>query len=386
MEFDFIKYKESENIIPLEIKNKECYYQDLHNIEQSWTSRVDAQIANTFFMESVQLVINAIVLFEKGYFDCAFYSLRQSLEVSTTIVYLIDTDDSKRDKELFKWKSQSKFPMYSQMLRLLEENGRIFFDIKEKMSSYFNDIDNVKNRLNKYVHKQGFNRFYISRNYSVNLKKNHNPLLSEFESFLIKCIGAIAVFRLVIDPLPILLGDEEIYKRTEDFLTNAYTQEFIEKYIGLEHIEAYKKTELYTNHYNTFIKEEPKLPSVVDIVKYQYIDKNKIDEILSQKHLLGRYDYTAVVLSIFSEKIAKIYCLGGLLWYFTNVKTVRNNTTLDTREFENIKNSEKKFNNPYDEAYISTIEIDNESYFIEHNEEFTFEQIIKLGKMIIQQF
>ena len=70
MSFDFIEHKESNNLIPLKIENKERYYLDLLNIEHSWTGRLDAQLANTFILESNQLLINAITLFEQGYFDC----------------------------------------------------------------------------------------------------------------------------------------------------------------------------------------------------------------------------------------------------------------------------------------------------------------------------
>lgn len=100
------EHKEKYNLKPLELKGKETYYHDLFNIEHSWTGRLDAQIANTFILEANQLLVNSIVLFEQGYFDCAFYSLRQSLEVSTTMTYLVDNDETKRESLLNKWKSQ----------------------------------------------------------------------------------------------------------------------------------------------------------------------------------------------------------------------------------------------------------------------------------------
>lgn len=89
MEFNFLEHREKRNLIPLEIPSKKDYYIDLSQLENSFVSRFDViQIANTFFMESVQLITNAISLFEKGYFDSAYYSLRQSLETALTMVYL----------------------------------------------------------------------------------------------------------------------------------------------------------------------------------------------------------------------------------------------------------------------------------------------------------
>jgi len=129
MSFNFIEYKEKEDLKPIEVKNKEEYIHDLMEIEHSTSGRIDALILNTFILEAIRLVINSIFLFEKGYFDCAYYSLRQSLEVSTTMVYLIELEPGKRETELNNWKKQSKFPMYGEMLKFLKnarKNERLF--------------------------------------------------------------------------------------------------------------------------------------------------------------------------------------------------------------------------------------------------------------------
>jgi len=292
MDDTFTNFREKQNLVPIKIENKEKYYFDLLNIEYSWTGRLDAQLANTFILESNQLLINSIVLFEQGYFDCSFYSLRQSLEVSTTMTYLIDNEDDKREIELQKWKSQGQFPMYGQMIKFLKENETVFSDLKVKMSKYFDEIELVKKKLNKYIHKQGFNTFYVSKNHPINkLNSDNTKFKEEFEYFLQKCIGAVAVFRLTIDPFPILLSDEEIYLRTGDLMTKGYSNEFVEKYIGNEHIENYKSTQLFKLHYDYIIQDEAKKYYTSDVVKNQYIDKTKIQEILTQKHLL----YTTMI-------------------------------------------------------------------------------------------
>lgn len=161
MSFDFIEHKENENIIPSELPEKEQYYLDLMNIEHSFTGRLDVMFSNDFFREASQLIINAITLYEKGYFDCAFYSLRQLLEISTTIVYFVDDDEVNRKKELKKWRNQERFPQQGQMLNQLQNRKKEFSNIKEKMSLYFEEVEQTKRKLNKYVHKQGFDKFYI---------------------------------------------------------------------------------------------------------------------------------------------------------------------------------------------------------------------------------
>lgn len=40
-------------------------------------------------MEAEQQLINAIELYELGYFDCAYYSLRSAIDLSTTMVFYV---------------------------------------------------------------------------------------------------------------------------------------------------------------------------------------------------------------------------------------------------------------------------------------------------------
>jgi hypothetical protein len=382
MTFDFIKHKEVENLIPMKLEGKEQYYFDLMNIEHSWTGRIDAMFSNEFFREAVQLIINAIVLFEKGYFDCSFYSLRQALEISTTVVYFVDDSEENRKQELRKWMKQEKFPMHTQMVAELNKRKNAFADIKDKMSLYFEEVEAAKQKLNKYVHKQGFDKFYISRTNHFKEYIEQSNLTSDFEKFLMKSIGAVAVLRLAIDPVPLLLADDSIYKRTGQLMSEAYSDDFLEKYIGFNHIEAYKHTELYKSYYHSFISHEEMLPSVLEVVKNDYVNKTKIDEIYSQKHLLGDHELVAVALITYSNKIAKVYCFGGLHWYFTDIESKRRKMSWGSADFKVFKNGSAKYNAKYDEAFLSHLRILDEDYYIEHNEEFTAAEIEELDNEI----
>ena len=102
MSYSYIEWRKNKNIRPLHLPNKEIFYMDLVNIEHSWSGRMDVwNTGNTFVMEAEQQLINAIELFEQGYFDCAYYSLRSAVDVSTTMVFLADMPDIERN---FLWK------------------------------------------------------------------------------------------------------------------------------------------------------------------------------------------------------------------------------------------------------------------------------------------
>jgi hypothetical protein len=377
MSFDFTEHKETENIVPIRLEGKKQYYLDLMNIEHSWTGRIDAMFSNEFFREAVQLIINAITLFEKGYFDCGFYSLRQALEISTTIVYFVDDSETNRKQEVKKWRNQDRFPMHNQMIAELQKRKNVFADMKDKMALYFEEIEETKQKLNKYVHKQGFDKFYVSRN---NPLKEQVSLVLDFEEFLAKSIGAVAVFRLAIDPFPLLLIDDAIYKRTRQLLTEGYNEDFVEKYIGNDHIEAYKQTDLYRSYYDSIIAEEEMKPAVLQVVKDDYIERAEIDEIISQKHLLSDQDLVAVALILYSDKIAKVYCFGGLHWYFTDIQTKRTKYSWSSHDFKVFEEGSIHYNVKYDEAFLSHLKIMDEDYYIEHNDEFNEDEIEELDK------
>ncbi|EHI98787.1 hypothetical protein CDLVIII_2124 [Clostridium sp. DL-VIII] len=378
---DFEEIVEKQNIIPCKIEEKSKMYQDLWNIKNNWTGRVDANIANTFIEESVQLIENAISIFEMGYFDCAYYSLRQALEISTTMVFLVDIEDDKRIEKLDDWKKERHFPMDGKMKKYLTTHGRTFSDMKIKMKKYFDEIDRQRKSLNKYVHKQGYQYFYVSRINSIHKDKLIESLKNSFISNVKFCIGVVAVMRLAVDPFPILLMDEEIYYRTNDTITYGYTEDFVKEYISIDTIKQYKTTEIYQEFYEQILRREPKSEAVADVVKNQYIDITKVNEIMLQSNLMGVVDFIAVSIVSIIPSISKVYCYGGMLWYFTDIKTNRKKMNWSTSDFKRFSESTKKFNLAYDEVYISCVKINDETYFIEHNDLISNEEKEKIQKL-----
>ena len=225
----------------ISLPNKEKFYRDLINIEHSWSGRMDTNIGNTFIMEAEQQLVNALEVFELGYFDCAYYSLRSAIDISTTMVFLCDLDEDVREALLSDWKNAKDFPTRGNMIKKLSQNGEIFADMIEKMPNFFAFAKALNEELNKYVHKQGMRHFYVSRNHPVWGSKSQDEFIHKFESYFIKCTGVVAVMRLAFDPFPVLLMDEEILYRCFDSLTEPYRDEFVREYIGEQNIEDYKK-------------------------------------------------------------------------------------------------------------------------------------------------
>lgn len=385
--FKYSEWRKNENIKKYTVPNVEDYFYDLMNIEHSFSGRMDVPLANTFIMESVQLVVNSISLFEMGYFDCAYYCLREAIETSTTIVYLSDMPDDEKKEKMDDWKNTIDFPMQGQMLNQLYQHGIVISDMKEKMSLFFDEIKKINKDINKCIHKQGLRFFYVSRNHPFNGNKNDDIFINNYIYYLEKTIGIIAVMRLAIDPYPILLMDEEILLRCFDSMTEAYKDQFVEKYIKKETIDSYKNTEMYINHYNGHIENEKKNYFVFNIMKHQVIDTTKRDEILSQINLLDSADTIATYIALISPKIVKIYTYGGFQMYFTDRKTKRKALSWSGIEFKNFEENPQKYNLKYDEAFISVfkykIDDNEETFFVEHNELLSEDDIKTISELSI---
>ena len=384
MDNPYIEWRKHENIRSLTLPNIEKFYEDLLNIEHSWSGRMDiSNIGNTFIMESEQLLINAIELFELGYFDSAYYSLRSAVEISTTMVYLADMPDEEKELLLDAWKDTKDFPMQGQMIKQLTVKGNVFIDMKNKMPNFFAEVKKLNALLNKYVHKQGLRHFYVSRNNPINAKQTQDVFVKNFEYYLKHCIGIVAVMRLAIDPFPVLLMDDDILYRCFDSMTEPYTKEFVKEYIGQPTVDAYKTTDIFKYAYDGFICNERKNEAVFNIVKYQYIDSLRMDEILLQLNLMDRCDGICTLIVYACNKVVKVYAFNGLQSYFTEKKANRKSLSWSSEDFDRFRNADSSINQPYDEDYISVFQFENDYYYAEHNELLTMDEYAKIAGLVI---
>lgn len=384
--FKYSTWRKHENIRKYEIPNVEKYFEDIMNIENSFSGRMDVSLANHFILESVQLIVNSISLFELGYFDNAYYSLRESIEISTTLVYLSDMPDEERQKKMEDWNNTKNFPMQGQMLNQLFQHGLVVSDMKEKMKPFFEEIKDVSKKLNKCIHKQGVQFFYVSMNYPFYRKKDNNEFIKDFVYLLEKTIGIVAVMRLAIDPYPVLLMDEEILLRCFDSITEAYEIEFVEKYITTQTLEDYMKTKMYTTHYNEHISKEKKNIAVFEIMKYQIIDTTKRREILSQIYLLDNLDKIATYIALSSNKVVNIYTYDGIQTYSTDRNSNRKVYTWNKMEIKQFEKNKEMFNQNFNEVFISVFKYSiskNEimTFYVEHNEKLSDADIKSISRL-----
>ena len=254
------------------------------------------------------------------------------------------------------------------MVKWLVANEDTFSKMKELMAPFFDKIREDQLVMNKYVHKQGYQSFYLKLRNETELSEWKNTIQSDFERILCDCIGAVAIYRLSLDAFPIALADEDLVLRAPDLITEAFSQDFISKYIGEELIEKYKQLQIYKDTVSWLLSQPKQNESVYRLIHYQYVNRKNKQDYFGQWDMLSLYDQIAVSLFLMNSKLSNIY-VEGSFYYSSEVQSRNSGFTVGSEFYnEKFEKSNSDFNLPYKKAYLSRIKIGFDYTYMEHNE------------------
>ena len=354
------------SVRPIHLPDSEEYLYDLENISMATIGVLDSLESNRFFEEACQMIANSIQMFQQGYFDAAFYDLRQSIETSIGTLYLTANPD-----KMQAWNKLEPGFESGKMAKYLRAKEPVFIDMASKMQPFFDKVREVQQDSNKYVHKQGYKTFYVTKRITYSddrLKKVYDRIQDDFVQILKVAIGAVAVYRLAIDPLPILLMDEDIRLRTGDLLTEPYSQDFVDKYIGQDTIDSYKRTDLYLSHKEFFLQNEKQNDAIYMLIHYQIVDRKHKELIMEQIHLLSLHDRIAFFYAVMSPNISRVF-IEGVFSYTTDTKPKNTNMTIGESYYTEIFENQPDYNLQFDGgSFISRFKVGDEFSYVESNE------------------
>lgn len=203
-----------------------------------------------------------------------------------------------------------------------------------------------------------------------------------FEKSLRACIGAVAIYRFIIDPLPLALADEDLLMRSGDFITQPYSINFIKEYIGDNVVDKLKTTQAYIDIESWLLSNEKQNSTTFLLIHYQGFRRNEFSELTSQLHLCSFYDRVAVGLFMCSIKISQVF-LEGAFWYWSDVKSNRaGSLVMGVSYYEDIfKNSSEDYNKPYDNVFLSRFTLLEKHHYVEHNEMLSNDEIIVINSL-----
>lgn len=286
-------------------------------LAESVSGLVSTPSFNQFLLESCQLLANSLDLIHQGYFDAAFYSVRQAGEIILVGTLFSNLEESERKAKYEKWVSLDRFPSFSELSKMLRSKDIEYRDLLEQMPEIDELISKLNKRANKYIHKQGHESFY-TKPYEV-VPESAKHIREDFTDYFTTTVKVCAIFRLAVDPFPILLSDPECEYRFPDCMTIEFGQYFIDNCLGSDFVEHYIKTDFYRNWVNAIKSTFPQLKEATYYVSnLHYIDLSNIKDILDELDKLTIYEATAVLFTaLFSEKVIAIH-ITGMLDAFNN--------------------------------------------------------------------
>lgn len=292
-------------------------YGYVDQLADSLSGLVSTPSFNQFLLESCQLLANSLDLIHQGYFDAAFYSVRQAGEVILIGTLFSNLEESERKAKYGKWVSLDRFPSFSELSKMLRSKDIEYRDLLEQMPEIDELISKLNKRANKYIHKQGHESFY-TKPYEV-VSESARHIREDFTEYFKTTVKVCSIFRLAVDPFPILLNDPECEYRFPDCMTIEFGQSFIDNCLGNDFVEHYIETDYYRNWVNAIKSTFPQLKEATyNVSNLHYIDLANIEDILDELDKLTLYEATAVLFTaLFSEKVIAIH-ITGMLDAFSN--------------------------------------------------------------------
>ena len=340
------------------------------------TERLGFMHYNAFLNEAIQLLVNSIFLYEDGLFDCAFYSIRQAGEVVDNMLYL-----SKNSHDEFrKWSEKKKFPQHRDIKDKLKE-------ITSLIPEYFSHHDNLMERTNKIIHKQGFDTFYQVRN---QLPDEYGFSQDEETGFFTESlkytIGIILIMFIILEPISLALSDDEITLKLHfDPITEPIDVNYFSEYLKLDDIiDRIKSSEFYREFISNFIGKEPMLPAVYSVVRDKAWNVDALDEIEKQQDLLNAYECFMFNILKLGIRVSNFYFDEGFSWYSTSIRSNLHRHKFGRKEFEKYLRPDNRFNQPCESISISVIVMYDDPLYLEHNIPLTNDEILALKKIEYQ--
>ena len=340
------------------------------------TGNLNEMFCNMFFSESVELLKHAFFLYEDGYFDCAFYSLRQSIEnMNNMLLSAVNADKY----EL--WKEKGRFPPDKAVKDLLSRQNDAYNEIKTVIPEFFEQYDELLKKANKYIHKQGFDTFYVSNN--ISNFKDQEERTNLFLSFLKYAIGMMLIMNIALDPLSLALSDYEVDSHIPfDTMTEPIPIGVFEKYLSLDIIEKIKTTDHYNALKDYFLNMEELNEATYAVLRYNHFNVEQLDEIEKQITQLDLSQALMFCILKSDIKATHFYWDYGILGYSTSYKPKVHIREYRSNQFDDYLQGDIKCNCDWQGMYISIFRALDSYLIVQHDEPLTETEVSTLTFLV----
>ena len=338
----------------------------------------DKLFCNGFMMESVELLKHGVFLYEEGYFDCAFYSVRQSIENMNNMLFVSNDDD-----EFAKWKAKERFPTDNQIKSQLKEIDNAYSDLKTIIPDVFEKYEDLLKKTNKYIHKQGFDTFYTQLFYKRSLSVERTIL---FVDLLKSAIVLLLIMNIILDPLSLALSDPDIDAYISfDPMTEPIPVGVLKELIDDSVVDRIKTANFYKDFSSYFLSQDKMNDAPYNVIRYQYFDIDKLDEIEKQSHLLNIYQKLCLCILENHLQISHFYFKDNFLGYSTSILPSHELREYRSDQFDLFTVGEGAGNVLWKGMFLSIFKVFDTYIIIQHNEELS-ESAMSLVRHIVDDF
>lgn len=325
------------------------------------TGILDKMFCNGFMTESIELLKHGIFLYEDGYFDCAFYSVRQSIENMNNMLFLSENED-----ELGKWKAKERFPSDRQIKIKLQQINTDYSEIKAAIPEVFDSYDESLKKANKYIHKQGFDTFYLHPWQQEKLISVRTEL---FVSLLKQSIGLVMIMNIVLDPLSLALSDPDVDAHIPfDPMTEHIPLGIFEEVFSDDIIETIKTTNFYKEFVGIFLEKEEMNEATYAVVRYQYYKIDALSDIEEQVHLLNVWQLLCYYILKSGVKVSHFYFQNDFLGYSTSIEPSHQLNEYRSNQFDKFIVGDGEKNIEWNHMFISVYKVFDSYVILQHNE------------------
>lgn len=339
------------------------------------TGNFNELFCNVFLNESVEMLKHAFFLYEDGFFDCAFYSIRQSIEnINNMLISALDSNKYKL------WKDKGRFPHDKAIKEQLNKQNAAYNEIKNAIPEFFEKYEDLLKQANKIIHKQGFDTFYTCQHSVIKQKQEERTLL--FVSFLKYGIGMILIMNIVLDPLALALSDSEVDSHIPfEPMTEAIPLYVFEEYLSIDIINKIRNTSYYLSLKEYFLSLEKLNDATYLVLRYEYFDVNKLDDIEKQLNQLGLLETLMFCILRIGIEATHFYCENSIMGYSTSIEQTMPIMSYSSNQFDEYL-KHKTPNYPWQRMYITGFKVFESYLIIQHNNVLSSEELSNIEFLI----
>ncbi len=321
----------------------------------------DKLFCNGFMMESVELLKHGVFLYEDGFFDCAFYTVRQSIENLNNMLFF-----SQNENELEKWKAKERFPSDRHIKNRLKQINTAYSEIKTVIPEFFDSYDELLKEANKYIHKQGFDTFYLNPWQQKQLISERTEL---FVNFIKRAIGLLMIMNIILDPLSFALSDSEVDARVPfNYMTENIPISIFEELFDQGAVDRIKKTDFYQKFISYYMKNEKMNDATYAVIRRQYYAVEALNDIEKQAHFLDIWQKLCLYILKAGIKVSHFYFQYDIFGYSTSITPSYWMMEFVFNQFDKYSTGDGEKNIEWNGMFISVYKVFDSYIVLQHNE------------------